>query len=147
MNQVRERADYLIKLMPLLGKGVLKRIPIHGCDVECNVTLGQMHILGFLKNHGPETMGGIAAWSKVAVSTMTENINRLVKLGLVQRVQDPRDRRIVRIRLSPKGQQVFKRQASQRKAVMMKLLQTLPEVEQRKLIGAFKIIESILLKR
>jgi MarR family transcriptional regulator, organic hydroperoxide resistance regulator len=145
------RADYLIDLMPMLHKGILKHLsglrpggqqPV----VDSRMTLEQLQILGFLRHHGPETMGALAKWSRVALSTMTENINRLAKLHLVMRSQDPRDRRVVRIQLSPRGQKAFERKTQQSRQIMIRLLESLSETNQRKLLDAFKTIKTILLQ-
>jgi MarR family transcriptional regulator, organic hydroperoxide resistance regulator len=148
---VRTRADYLIDLMPMLHKGVMKRLAAQKPGgpqpaADSRMTIDQVHILGYLLHHGPATMGALAKWNRVALSTMTENIHRLAKLNLVMRIQDPGDRRVVRIQLSPRGQQAFQRRTEQARKVMIRLLESLSAGDQRKLMDAFKTIETILLQ-
>jgi len=146
LSTIQERAEYLVGLMPSLGKGIAERIPALKHNVQHHLTVGQLHILGFLHHRGPETMGVMAKCSHVALSTMTESINRLVKLGVVARIPDEQDRRVVRIQLTPKGHKTFKQQVCHNQEIFVKLLESLSETDQRRLVDAFRTIETILLK-
>jgi DNA-binding MarR family transcriptional regulator len=145
VSTIRERAEYLANLMPTLGKGIAERIPLYRHSVGHNLTISQMHTLGFLHQHVPETMGALARSGCVALSTMTESVNRLVKLGLVTRIPGAKDRRVIRIQLTLKGQRMFKRQCDQNQELFVRLLGSLSEADQKRLVAAFHAIETILL--
>jgi MarR family transcriptional regulator, organic hydroperoxide resistance regulator len=142
---VHQRAKYIAQLMPTLSKGIAERVPLYRHSVENNLTISQMYTLGFLHHHGPETMGAMARCTHVALSTMTESVNRLVKMGLVTRIPDEKDRRVIRAQLTLKGQHMFRRQLDQNQELFVLLLKSLSEADQKKLVAAFHAIESILL--
>ena len=56
---------------------------------------------------GPLTLGQLAAAEQVKPPTMTRIVTGLEKDGLVQRIGDPRDRRLTRIRATPQGRKVL----------------------------------------
>lgn len=56
---------------------------------------------------GPLTLGRLAAAEQVKPPTMTRIVTGLEKEGLVQRIGDPRDRRLTRIQATIKGQKVL----------------------------------------
>ena len=152
MTTVRERAEYLVRLMPSIQKGFSEHVPTlkskaDSNPVNSNLTIGQMIILGILKHYGAEAMSALAKRSQVALSTMTENIDRLAKMDLVARIHDEQDRRVVRIQLTPKGQKVFKQQQRLSQQTFEKVLESLSETQQRRLVQAFRTIETILIKK
>lgn len=56
---------------------------------------------------GPLTLGELAKAEQVKPPTMTRIVTGLEKDGLVQRVGDIRDRRLTRIRATPKGRNIL----------------------------------------
>ncbi len=61
-----------------------------------------------LRNKEPLTMGEISKSLEVSLSATTRLIDVLVENGLAERVDDPSDRRVVRVTLTNEGQTVFK---------------------------------------
>jgi DNA-binding MarR family transcriptional regulator len=60
-------------------------------------------IKGFVRP-GPATVGDVARFLLIRPHSAVELINRLVKLGLVDRVADPQDARRVHLKLTRKGE-------------------------------------------
>ena len=58
---------------------------------------------------GPLRMGNIAIYLGRALSATTTVMDRLVERGLVDRVSDPNDRRVVICKLTDLGEQALKR--------------------------------------
>jgi DNA-binding MarR family transcriptional regulator len=56
---------------------------------------------------GPLTLGQLAAAEQVKPPTMTRIVTGLEKDGLVQRIGDARDKRLTRIRSTPKGRKIL----------------------------------------
>ena len=56
---------------------------------------------------GPLTLGRLAKAEQVKPPTMTRIVTGLEKEGLVQRVGDAQDRRLTRIRATPKGEKIL----------------------------------------
>ena len=70
-------------------------------------TVPQYRILAYLHHHGHDTMGRLAERHSVTMPTMTKIVAGLVDKGLVEREADPRDRRVVRLRLTDSGDRLF----------------------------------------
>lgn len=73
----------------------------------CGVSVSQCYILETLNRHGALTMNELAEKMYLSVSTVTRVVEELVKKGYVQREEDPEDRRIRVIDLTPAGKAVF----------------------------------------
>lgn len=61
-------------------------------------------IKGFVRP-GPATVGDVARFLLIRHHSAVELINRMAKLGLINRVADPEDARRVRLKLTRKGEQ------------------------------------------
>jgi DNA-binding MarR family transcriptional regulator len=71
--------------------------------IETDVTMPQFKTLMVLYNLEQATMGELAEALGTGVSTVTGIVDRLVEHGLVGRDEDPRDRRVVVGRPTPRG--------------------------------------------
>jgi DNA-binding MarR family transcriptional regulator len=69
------------------------------------LTIPQIKTLTLLRHQGPQRMGSIATYLGSTLSSSTSIIDRLVDKGLVERVPDPDDRRVVICQLTPQGQE------------------------------------------
>jgi DNA-binding MarR family transcriptional regulator len=69
----------------------------------CGVTPYQGYILAVLLECGPASMQFLAERMCVADSTMTRNIDKLEKSGMVRRIKSPRDARVINVLLTEKG--------------------------------------------
>lgn len=71
-----------------------------------DLTPAQAHTLETLEELGETAMNGLADAMRVHGTTMTRMMDTLVERQLVERVPDPQDRRVVRVRLSSEGREV-----------------------------------------
>ena len=76
-------------------------------DVESEVGPAQLSALSVLVFGGPRTLGELARAEQVRPPTMTRIVAGLQRSGLVRCERDPKDRRVVRVRATPKGLQVM----------------------------------------
>ena len=74
-----------------------------------DMTIPQIRTLVLLERMGPLRMGNIAIYLDRALSATTTVMDRLVEKGLVDRVADPSDRRVVICQLSESGEQAITR--------------------------------------
>ena len=99
----RERlAARLVALMQVLSSHVRLAPPEEWSDIE--LTMTQWRTLALLYQ-GPSRMSEIAAYLGSSMSSATSMVDRLVNKQLVERLQDPADRRVVSCRLTPLGQE------------------------------------------
>jgi len=71
--------------------------------LSSNLTVAQLRVLLFLRTEGPSRMGSIAAGIGTTLPTVTGTVDILVKKKLVERRDDPEDRRLVICELTPDG--------------------------------------------
>ena len=68
------------------------------------VSIPVWRVLGSLLGSEGETVTGLAETCLLQQPTMTKLLDRMVRDGLVKRVPDLRDRRVVRVVLTPRGE-------------------------------------------
>jgi DNA-binding MarR family transcriptional regulator len=104
---LNEYAQSLIEIMPEVVRGLWKR--------EINeltsgtITPPQIFIMIYLNKTGELRMKEVARYLSVTTAAATGLVERLVKSGYVQRVYDPSDRRIIKVKLTTKGIGVVKK--------------------------------------
>ena len=81
---------------------VIGRLGIFGLLLDPELTIGQLRILFRLYYHDSLTIGQVAEMLSVSGPTATGIVNRLVARGLLGRVPDLSDQRLVRSQLSPR---------------------------------------------
>ena len=74
----------------LHGQAVARKVGVNSSDLEC---------LDLILLNGPSTAGDIARRTGLTSGAVTGLIDRLEKLGLVERIDDPNDRRKVLVRV------------------------------------------------
>lgn len=74
-----------------------------------NITVKQLKVMLILSQRGQETVTLLSERLGVHISTVTGILDRLVQQKLVQREEDPEDRRHVISRLTPEGENVLHR--------------------------------------
>ena len=73
-----------------------------------DITVKELHVLEAahdLARQGKNTMTAIADALSIRVSSLTTAVNTLVRKGYLERGSEPGDRRIIRVRLTPKGEE------------------------------------------
>ena len=73
------------------------------------ISVSQCYALDHLATRGPRTMGELAGDLYLEVSSMTRAVDALVSDGLVDRVEDKRDRRVRRIEITASGRQLLEK--------------------------------------
>jgi DNA-binding MarR family transcriptional regulator len=89
---------------------------------EDDVTLPQFRTLVVLAARGPQRSIDISAELGVNPSTGTRMLDRLTRKGLVRRTRSSTDRRVVRLRLTPAGQELVKQVLDQRRVELERLV-------------------------
>jgi len=112
--------------------------------MDVSLTIAQVKSLFFISNGKEVNFRMLAAALKVTPSNVTGIIERLVEQGLVSRNENPDDRRMLILHLTPKGETLVaslrERRVSQMSIVLSKLA-----VEDLKTISlAFKILSQAI---
>jgi DNA-binding MarR family transcriptional regulator len=69
--------------------------------VDLNLTLAQLKVIYVVAATGPLSMGALAEQLGTALSTTSGTVDRLVRRDLLERAEDPTDRRQVIVRATP----------------------------------------------
>ncbi|GAA3674035.1 hypothetical protein GCM10023081_10480 [Arthrobacter ginkgonis] len=121
------------QLRPLLTRVyqmVRRRSP--GWDISA----AQSSVLTTLMDRGALRMGELAVIEGVRMPTATSVVARLVKLGLVERIADPQDRRAVLVGITARGSAQISELVAERNARFAELLARLSDEERRLLRAA-----------
>jgi DNA-binding MarR family transcriptional regulator len=76
---------------------------------ELDLSVAQVRTLFALGNRGPMVIGQIAQCLGIGVSTGGHLVEKLVQAGLVERAEDPEDRRRTVARLTARGEELHGR--------------------------------------
>ena len=93
-----------------------------------------------LHRRGPLTMGEIGGHLYLDVSTVTRLVDQLAKMGYVERVADPDDRRIVRARLTRNGTTSINRIRGSLLDDYRRVLESVPAGSREDVIGAIELM-------
>jgi DNA-binding MarR family transcriptional regulator len=108
--------------------------------LETEVTMPQFKTLMVLYGMDQATMGDLAESLGTGVSTVTGIIDRLVEHGLVQRVEDPRDRRVVVGRPTEAGVALVDRLLGAAREQMSRILERLGTEEILRLAETTRLV-------
>ncbi|WCK52669.1 MarR family transcriptional regulator [Aneurinibacillus sp. Ricciae_BoGa-3] len=102
------------------------------CEEELNPQ--QFFLLRSLHDKGHCTVSELAKDILLSPSATTISVNKLVKKGLINRIRDEKDRRLVWIDLSNKGVQLLESVIKARNAMLQQLLSNLDNEDIEQLI-------------
>jgi DNA-binding MarR family transcriptional regulator len=106
-----------------------------------SVAVPVWRVLASLSGSAGETVTGLAEVCLLQQPTMTKLLDRMVRDGLVTRSQDTRDRRVVRVALTPRGQALAAELIDAARQHEASVLARFPEVEA---IGLKGVLRSVL---
>ncbi|MGA9173035.1 MAG: MarR family winged helix-turn-helix transcriptional regulator [Thermoactinomyces sp.] len=122
--EIVSEIEYLLReisqIVKRKGRDLLNHFPI---------TPPQFNALVWLKDEGDLTIGELSQKMFLACSTMTDLIDRMEKNGMVERVRDDRDRRVVRIHLLDKGRRIIEDVLETRRQYLSEILSHLSDDE------------------
>jgi DNA-binding MarR family transcriptional regulator len=113
-------------------------------DAASGLPAPRLSALSVVVFRGPLTVSDLAAAEQVRPPTMTRIVTALQEAGLVEREIDPADRRVVRVRATPRGVTVLQEGRRRRVAVLARELASLPKAELRSLEHAVGVLERIV---
>ncbi len=76
-------------------------------DTQSGIGPAQLSALSVLVFGGARTVGDLAALEQVRPPTMSRIVDGLVRKRLAQRIEDPEDRRTVRVKATPQGEKLM----------------------------------------
>lgn len=106
--------------------------------VEDTVTLSQLRVLVMVASRAAPNLGAVAAGLGVHPSNATRAVDRLVTAGLLDRREDPTDRRNLVLELTAEGDELLERVMQQRRAAIGAILDRMPAGRRRSLVPVMR---------
>lgn len=111
-------------------------------EVEDIVNSPQLRVLVRIHNLGPQNLGGVAAELGVHASNATRISDRLVAAGLIERREDPADRRYVLLKLTGKGSDLVNTVLEHRRQAIAEVISRMPPGRRPALAAAMEAFAS-----
>lgn len=135
-------ADKMNEVMPVLIQEFARRQANE--LYKGKITLPQFFILDFLNKKGECKMTEIAHFMHVTTAAMTGIVERIKRCNYVQRVYEPSDRRIIKIRLTAKGHELVKKVNRERRNMIVDIFGKISQREREQYLNILMRILSIL---
>ncbi len=104
------------------------------------LSMSQLGALVYLHRKGASGVSDIGDELGVTSAAASQLLDRLVQQGLIQRSEDPRDRRVKQIVLTEKGRRILEESIQARQLWLNDLARLLTEAEQAQVTGALHIL-------
>lgn len=104
---------------------------------KTGISLGEFHVLRTLTASGPCPMVDLAKEQFISPPALTSIVDSLEKQGLVERVRSKKDRRIINIKITSKGEKLFTQAQPLYKQFFEKVMSALTKQEISILLTAF----------
>jgi DNA-binding MarR family transcriptional regulator len=103
-------------------------------SVNDSVTVPQLRVLMMVHHRGPLNLGAVATGLDVNPSNASRICDRLIKAGLLDRRDSPRDRRNITLSLTGAGRQVVSKVTRHRRTAITRVLRRM-DVADRDLLA------------
>ena len=135
VDQTREGLEASLRVAVLRLARVLRN---RGGHDELTPTL--FSALGAIRRQGPLTLGELAAVERVQPPSMTRIVARLEGAGLIAREVDRTDRRVVRVQLSARGDELINQVRHRKDVALAAALDQLDHAEMAALQDALPVL-------
>jgi DNA-binding MarR family transcriptional regulator len=132
---MREREEHLIRVLDHL----LRARNECSCRIfsECglpDMTVRQIAYLKIIDEQGDVTFSRLAEITRNSKPTITEMVNKFVRMECVYRERCPEDGRVLYIRLTEKGRRIANAEHNAMRLLIEQMMETLDEQEQELLV-------------
>jgi DNA-binding MarR family transcriptional regulator len=103
--------------------------------------------LATIVNRGPLTLGELAANENLSKPSITKVVERLEHEGFITRLADATDKRVCRVKATPKGVRQLEANRARRTAWLDARLRGLSDDEQARLAAAIDVLETLIEER
>jgi len=148
-NHLHKNLDHKINIMrKFFSEYYRKTMPTDNIDPNIDFTILELNgLAAFTDTNKEYTITQLSVNSSLSMPNTTAIIARLENKGMVSRKHDKRDRRVVRVRLTPKGKEMLQKFMQMRGQQLANTLGKLSDRDQNALLSAlekaFHIFEKI----
>ena len=140
-SQLRVLAENINSIKPLLYKTLGKPVAMNS-----DITAGAYYAMLYLKKHDTLSMSDLGKTLQISKPNVTALINKLIAKGLVLRLSDKQDRRIVMVKLSAKGTKFIDKNQENYLNQTIKRLMSLTESELKLFSVSLQNVSDVLAK-
>ena len=98
-------------------------------EVDDQVTVPQLRVMMMIATRGAMNLVAVAAGLEVSSPNASRICDRLLKAGMLDRTEDPRDRRHVTLTLTSDGEALIEQVVRHRRTAIRKILRTMSSRE------------------
>ena len=139
---LKEFADKINQIMPVFVKEFTKTNA--RVFFKEKLSFSQFLILQLLYSEGETKMTTLAKFMRVTTAAMTGIVDRLVRDHYLVRVDDPNDRRIIKVRLTPKAQGVVRKINQERRKLVISIFSKISDQDRKDYLRIVTHIKDIL---
>ena len=139
-----EFADRIEEVVPAVMKGFAKMQTNE--LFKGKITLPQFFILSHLCKQGESKMSELADVMDVTTAAVTGIVDRLVRYGYIMRFYDPKDRRVINIKLTAKGSNMVQKINRQRKQITSEVFGRISKEERNNYLSIMLHIRDVLME-
>jgi len=139
---MNEFADQMGQVFPVLIKEFARRQSNE--LYKGKITLTQYLVLDFLGKNADSKMTDMARFMDVTTAAMTGIVERLVRDRYALRTSDSKDRRLIKIKLTSRGQEVVRKVNQQRRQMIMDIFGRISQEEREGYLSILEHIRDIL---
>ena len=140
-GKMDQMLDDIYNLIPLFHRTILRPD-----NLSLDPMSSDFKVIRILTRHGPLPMSRIGAWLGISKPNMTAIINKLIAEGRVERRQEPKDRRVVKVGLTEDGKNYMDNCWREARESVRKKLSTLSEDERYSLYESLETIRVTISK-
>lgn len=144
-DSAAEFSKKLVDILPKVMQGFLRRQT--DALAKGKITAPQYLVLDLIYRQGAQKMSSLAKELNVSLPAMTGLIERLFKLGIVKRIYGEKDRRVITIEMSAKGEDLVKAIRKQRESIFAEIFGRLTQEERVDYLRILLKIKDILFKK
>lgn len=150
---LKQRIEKITELFPEFIKNLqtlgFRQMPVNENDEEdklCSeMTISQVRALSiFVQEKEPMKMSDASKRLNVCMPTATQVIDKLVNIGLIERIKNEDDRRLVLISINDKGKRIFGKTLNRRKESFKWWLEKIDVIEQERLLDTIENLIEII---
>jgi DNA-binding MarR family transcriptional regulator len=112
---------------------------------HAGLTPTQMSVLSSVARHGPLRLAELQGIEAINPTMLSRIVGKLEEAGLINRVCDPVDRRVVTVSVTPAGRRTQEQVRDQRNKLLTTLLQDLPPEQAAAVLAALPALEALSL--
>jgi DNA-binding MarR family transcriptional regulator len=110
------------------------------------VNMSQLKAMTAFSEDSLLSMGELCKMANIKMPSMTEAVDRFEKEGILDRIRDDEDRRVVKVKMTEKGKKMHKEVLIRRADELTKIFGVLTTKDRTKLVDSLKNVSEILIK-